>query len=58
VLASGLGAVVGQAFDGTARPLAVALLLAGVGCLGLVLFSERGQLFRRLLPPGTPRPIA
>jgi DHA1 family bicyclomycin/chloramphenicol resistance-like MFS transporter len=58
VLASSLGAFVGQAFDGTARPLAMALLMAGVGCLGLVLFSERGQLFRRLLPPGTPRPIA
>ncbi len=55
VLASGVGAVVGQAYDGTARPLALALLVAGAASLGLVLYSERGVLFRRLLPPGTPR---
>jgi DHA1 family bicyclomycin/chloramphenicol resistance-like MFS transporter len=53
-----LGALIGQAFDGTARPLASALLGAGLGCLVLVLFSEKGQLFRRLHPPGTPRPVA
>jgi DHA1 family bicyclomycin/chloramphenicol resistance-like MFS transporter len=58
VLASTLGALIGQAFDGTARPLASALFAAGLGCLALVLFSENGRLFRRLLPPGTPRPIA
>ncbi|RVU07896.1 MFS transporter [Novosphingobium umbonatum] len=58
VLASCLGSMVGQAFDGTARPLAFALMVAGLGCLVLVLFSEKGRLFRRLLPPGTPRPIA
>ena len=43
-----LGALVGQAYDGTAQPLAMALLSAGVGALILVLFSERGKLFRRL----------
>jgi DHA1 family bicyclomycin/chloramphenicol resistance-like MFS transporter len=43
-----LGALIGQAFDGTARPLAMALLSAGVGALILVLFSEHGKLFRRL----------
>ena len=58
VLASSLGSLVGQAFDGTARPLATALLTAGVGCLALVLFSEEGRLFRRLLPAGTPQPVA
>jgi len=58
VLAAGLGALIGQAFDGTARPLAAALFIAGLGCLVFVLYSERGQLFRRLLPPGTPRPVA
>jgi DHA1 family bicyclomycin/chloramphenicol resistance-like MFS transporter len=58
VIAANIGALIGQAFDGTARPLASALLASGCGCLALVLFSEKGRLFRRLLPPGTPRPIA
>ncbi|MDY7096720.1 MAG: multidrug effflux MFS transporter [Pseudomonadota bacterium] len=40
-----LGAVIGQAFDGTARPLALALLGSGIACLLLVLFSEKGRLF-------------
>jgi DHA1 family bicyclomycin/chloramphenicol resistance-like MFS transporter len=42
-----LGALIGQAYDGTARPLAMALLLAGLGALLLVLYSESGKLFRR-----------
>lgn len=58
VFASLLGSVIGQAFDGTARPLASALLGAGLGCLALVLFSEKGRLFRRLHPPGAPRQVA
>ncbi|MEY2941992.1 MAG: hypothetical protein RLY97_6 [Pseudomonadota bacterium] len=52
VMASVLGALIGNAYDGTARPLAVALLGAGVGSLILVLYSEKGRLFRRLIPPG------
>lgn len=48
VTGSVLGALVGQAYDGTARPLAVTLVLAGCICLLLVLYSERGRLFRRL----------
>jgi DHA1 family bicyclomycin/chloramphenicol resistance-like MFS transporter len=43
-----LGAAIGQAYDGTAWPLAMALLAAGCLALLLVLFSERGRLFRRL----------
>ena len=46
-----LGALIGQAFDGTARPLAWSLLICGVLSLLVVLFSERGKLFRRLHPP-------
>ncbi len=42
-----LGASIGQAYDGTARPLAGAMLLAGFCVLALVLFSERGRLFGR-----------
>lgn len=48
VLGSVLGAVIGHAYDGTARPLAMALLGAGTLALLLVLYSERGRLFRRL----------
>lgn len=44
---SALGAWVGQLYDGSARPLAIALVLAGIGSLVLVLFSENGRLFRR-----------
>ena len=46
--AAAIGIVIGQSYDGTARPLATGLLVAGVGSLALVLFSERGHLFRRL----------
>ena len=40
-----IGAGIGYAFDGTARPLALALLASGIACLLLVLFSEKGKLF-------------
>ena len=56
-LGSLIGMVIGQAFDGTARPLALSFLAAGILALMLVLFSEKGRLFRRLHPPGTPRII-
>lgn len=46
-----LGIAIGQAYDGTSRPIAVALLGSGIVTLLLVLFSERGVLFRRLNPP-------
>ncbi len=55
VLAAVLGSLIGQAYDGTARPLAVALLGAGGIAMIAVLFSEQGRLFRRLHPPGVPR---
>lgn len=40
-----LGATVGYAYDGSARPLATALLLAALTSLAFVLYSERGKLF-------------
>ncbi|WP_260926856.1 multidrug effflux MFS transporter [Novosphingobium sp. 9] len=52
VLGSVLGALIGQAYDGSAVPIMVAMVVCGSVCIGLVLFSERGQLFRRLNPPG------
>lgn len=54
---SAIGATIGQAYDGTARPLAVGLLSCGLVSLLLVLWSERGRLFRRLIPPGADRPV-
>lgn len=55
-LASILGLVIGQAYDGSARPLSLALLAGGLCALALVLYSEKGRLFRRLNPPGTVLP--
>jgi DHA1 family bicyclomycin/chloramphenicol resistance-like MFS transporter len=40
-----LGGAIGYAFDGTARPLALALLASGLVCLVLVVLSEKGRLF-------------
>ena len=44
-MAALLGGAIGYAFDGTARPLALALLASGLACLVLVLWSEKGKLF-------------
>jgi len=46
-----VGLVIGQAYDGTARPFAWALLISSVLATALVLYSERGKLFRRLYQP-------
>jgi DHA1 family bicyclomycin/chloramphenicol resistance-like MFS transporter len=57
VLSATIGIAIGQAYDGSARPLSLALLSGGLCALALVLYSEKGRLFRRLIPPGQPRPI-
>lgn len=49
-----MGIVIGQAYDGTSRPLAYALLIIGLLALALVLFSEQGRLFQRRNPPRPP----
>lgn len=54
VMASLIGIAIGQFYDGTARPLAYSLLIAGVLALGLILYSEHGRLFRRLHPRPQP----
>jgi len=41
-----LGAIIGQAFDGTTVPLSLGFLLAGLVALTLVAVTERGRLFR------------
>lgn len=48
-----VGLIIGQAYDGTARPFALALLIGSVSALLLVAYSEKGQLFRRLNKPGS-----
>ena len=45
LIAASLGILIGQAYNGTALPLAVSFLACGFGALLLVLFSERGRLF-------------
>ena len=47
-----IGIAIGQFYDGTAKPIAFALFGCSLVCLLLVLFSERGKLFRR---PGQAR---
>ncbi len=58
VVGSIIGWWVGQAYDQTALPFAKALVIGGIAALLLVLFSERGRLFRRIYPAGTPRPLS
>ena len=47
LLGAGIGIAIGQAYDDSARPLALALFLCSFASLLLVLFSERGKLFHR-----------
>ncbi|MCR2832853.1 multidrug effflux MFS transporter [Parerythrobacter lacustris] len=42
-----LGSAIGFAYDGTARPLATAMLSCGLLALAAILFSEKGRLFAR-----------
>ncbi|MEO0062399.1 MAG: hypothetical protein RLZZ08_959 [Pseudomonadota bacterium] len=51
-----VGLIIGQSYDGTARPFAHALLICSVLAFLFVLFSEKGRLFRRLNPPKPPKP--
>ncbi|WP_432201039.1 multidrug effflux MFS transporter [Erythrobacter sp. W53] len=43
-----LGAYIGNLYDGTAVPLATSMLGCALLALAIVLFSERGKLFRRV----------
>lgn len=54
-IASLAGMLIGQAYNGSAVPLALALLVGGLSSLALVLWSEHGRLFRRVLAPGASR---
>lgn len=49
-----LGMLIGQAYDGSALPLTVSMVCIGLAALLLILFSEKGRLFRRLHYPHSP----
>ncbi len=57
-LSSLLGIAIGMSYDGSARNLSLALLIGGILALGLVLYSERGKLFRRLHARGEERAVS
>ena len=42
-----LGGVIGAAYDGTALPLAISMVLCSLASLAMVMFSEKGHLFTR-----------
>ena len=48
VLGAAIGAVVGQGFDGTTRPLAAGFLACGIAAFACVAVTERGRLYRPL----------
>jgi len=46
-----IGALIGQAFDGTVMPLAAGYFFCSLAGLALVLVAERGKLFQAVNPP-------
>jgi MFS transporter, DHA1 family, multidrug resistance protein len=50
ILAAGIGALIGQQFDGSTVPIASGFVLCGLVSLALVVWGEKGKLFTR---PGT-----
>ncbi len=54
LLAAGIGAIIGQLFDGSVVPMATGFLVTGLVALVLVAWSEHWELFKRRMPPGTP----
>lgn len=58
LVSAGIGAAIGQRFDGTTLPLAQGYLVCGVVTLLIVLWGERGRLFTRPNPPRRPMPRA
>ena len=55
-VAAGIGAWIGQMYDGTTEPLALGFAICGLAALALVIWGERGHLFTRPNPPRLPTP--
>jgi hypothetical protein len=55
LIGSLIGIAIGQVYDGTARPLSLASSPAACSRSASCSISERGRLFRRLIPPGGER---
>lgn len=56
LVAAGLGAGIGQLFDGTTQPLALGFAACGSIALALIIWGEHGKLFTRPNPPRLPTP--
>ncbi|WP_375429266.1 multidrug effflux MFS transporter [uncultured Sphingomonas sp.] len=46
-MGAAIGAMIGQAFDGTTVPMSIGFMAAGLAALGLMGWTERGRLFGR-----------
>lgn len=55
-VAAGIGAWIGQMYDGTTEPLAQGFAICGLVALGLIIWGEKGRLFTRPNPPRLPLP--
>lgn len=54
LISAAIGAVIGQAYDGSTVPLAIGYVLCGLAALIVVLWGEHGRLFTRPNPPHQP----
>ncbi len=54
LVSAGIGAIIGNAYDGTTMPLAQGYVVCGLLTLTAVLWGERGRLFTRPNPPHQP----
>lgn len=54
LISAAIGALIGQAYDGSTVPLAVGYVICGLLALAVVLWGEQGRLFTRPNPPHQP----
>ncbi len=53
ILGAGIGALIGQSFNGTDVPLTLGFMASGLITLAIVLVTEGGKLFRQQTEPGS-----
>jgi DHA1 family bicyclomycin/chloramphenicol resistance-like MFS transporter len=51
VAGAAIGLAMGRAYDGSPVPLTLSMIALGTGIMLLILYSERGRMFRRRNPP-------